>query len=385
VRWSPVADRTRALGAAFVDVATWERPQWYGANASLDPGIVPARDVWSARHWSPVAIAEHLAVRERAGLFDMTPLTRIEITGPGAAAFLYRAAAGRVDRQPGAVTYTVLLDEHGGIVSDVTVARFTDERFVLGGNGPRDLAWLRAHAPTDGSVGIRAVHDERACLAVWGPASRDILSPITEADLSSAAFPYLTARPMRITGLAVDAVRISYAGELGWELSVANADAAALWDALWDAGRAHGLIAAGRAALGTLRLEKGYRAWGTDMTREHAPADAGLAFTVRDGEGFIGADAVRTRPASSRALRCIVLDEEQVVMGAEPVLVGNDPVGYVTSAGWGASVGKSIAYAWVSRELGTGHEVGVRYFDRVLVGRIADEPLFDPEGARLRS
>jgi glycine cleavage system aminomethyltransferase T/glycine/D-amino acid oxidase-like deaminating enzyme len=385
IRWSPVADRERALDGEFVDVATWERPQWYGANAALVAGAAPARDAWSARHWSPIALAEHLAVRERAGLFDMTPLTRIEIAGDGAAPFLSRVAAGRVDRAPGAVTYTVLLDPHGGIVSDVTVARFDEERFVLGGNGPRDVAWLRVHAPEDGSVTIRPVHDERACLAVWGPAARDVLATIAEANLDSSAFPYLSARRMSVAGLDVDAVRISYAGELGWELSVPNEDARALWDAIWEAGRPHGLIAAGRAALGTLRLEKGYRAWGTDMTREHAPADAGLAFTVRDGDGFIGADALRERDPSALALRCLVLDEEQVAMGAEPVLVGAEPVGYVTSAGWGASVGTSIAYAWVPLTLASGAVVGVRYFDRVLAGRIADEPLFDPDGVRLRA
>ena len=141
----------------------------------------PARDAWSSRYWSPIAIAEHAAVRERAGLFDMTPLTRIEVTGPGAPSFLHRMVAGRVDRPVGAVTYALLLDEHGGIVSDVTVARLEEDRFVLGGNGPRDLAWLRAHAPAD--VTVSGVTDQRASAALWGPAARDILSAIADADL----------------------------------------------------------------------------------------------------------------------------------------------------------------------------------------------------------
>jgi glycine cleavage system aminomethyltransferase T/glycine/D-amino acid oxidase-like deaminating enzyme len=383
VRFSPVVERARALDAAFVDVATWERPQWYGANARLGNGV-PKRDPWSARHWSPISVAEHRAVRERAGLFDMTPLTRVEVRGAGAEDLMRRVVAGRVDRPAGAVTYSVMLDEHGGIVSDVTVSRFDDERFVLAGNSPRDLAWLRRHAPDD--VEIAAVTDTRANLSLSGPLSREILQPITDADLANEAFPYLTARTIRVANLDVDAVRISYAGELGWELACAASEGPQLWDALWNAGTAHGLVAAGRAALGTLRLEKGYRAWGTDMARGDAPEEAGLAFTVRTADrDFIGADGLATRPPVPRTLRTIALDDEQVAMGAEPVEVDGESVGFVTSAGWGPTVERSIAYAWLPRGLARGTEVDVRYFDRTLHGRIAEATLFDPDGRRVRS
>ena len=385
IRHSAFVDRERSLEAVFVDVATWERPQWYAANAGLlHDTRVRDRDAWSARHWSPIAIAEHAAVRERAGLFDMTPLTRIEVTGPGAASFLHRMVAGRVDRPVGAVTYGLLLDEHGGIVSDVTVARLEENRFVLGGNGPRDLAWLRAHAPTE--VTVASVTDQRASAALWGPAARDILSAIADADLSNEAFPYLTCRRLSVAGIDVDSVRISYAGELGWELTAAANEGAGLWDALWDAGRPRGLIAAGRAALGTLRLEKGYRAWGTDMTRQHGPEEAGLAFTIRrtDTE-FLGAEALASRPTATRVLRCLVLEDEQVAMGAEPVLVDGEAVGFVTSAGWGASVGRSIALACLPRSLERDGVFAIAYFDRMLPARVADEPLFDPSGERLRA
>ena len=385
IRHSAFVDRERSLEAVFVDVVTWERPQWYAANAGLlHDTRVRDRDAWSARHWSPIAIAEHAAVRERAGLFDMTPLTRIEVTGPGAASFLHRMVAGRVDRPVGAVTYGLLLDEHGGIVSDVTVARLEENRFVLGGNGPRDLAWLRAHAPTE--VTVASVTDQRASAALWGPAARDILSAIADADLSNEAFPYLTCRRLSVAGIDVDSVRISYAGELGWELAAAANEGAGLWDALWDAGRPRGLIAAGRAALGTLRLEKGYRAWGTDMTRQHGPEEAGLAFTIRrtDTE-FLGAEALASRPTATRVLRCLVLEDEQVAMGAEPVLVDGEAVGFVTSAGWGASVERSIALAWLPRSLETGDVVAIAYFDRMLPAQVADEPLFDTSGERLRA
>ncbi|MEA2520717.1 MAG: dimethylglycine oxidase [Actinomycetota bacterium] len=387
IRWSAFAEHERGLGAEFFDVATWERPQWYAANASLLDGVaVPSRDAWSASHWSPVSLAEHLAVRERAGLFDMTPLTRIEVTGPGAEAFLLRMTTGRVDRPAGAVSYCLLLDDRGGIRSDITVARFAEDRFVVGGNGPRDIAWLRQHLQSDGSVQLTPISDVTACAALWGPAARDVLQPLSSDDLSNEAFPYLTASSIDVGGLAVDATRISYAGELGWELTVRSEAGGDLWDRIWEGGRLLGLIAAGRAALGTLRLEKGYRAWGTDMTPEHGPVEAGLAFALRSsGVDFIGRAAVQERRQAARTLRCVAIEDDQVVMGGEPVLIDGEPVGYVTSAGFGPSVGRSIAYAWVPADLQEAARVDIAYFERMLPAVIVSEPLFDPEGVRLRA
>jgi glycine cleavage system aminomethyltransferase T/glycine/D-amino acid oxidase-like deaminating enzyme len=384
LRWSAFADAQRGLGAVWFDVATWERPQWFEANAGL-VGEVPERDAWSSAHWSPIAIAEHLAVRERGGLFDMTPLARIEVTGPGAEAFLLRMVAARCDGPIGSVRYSVLLDARGGIRSDVTVARFAEDRYVIGANGPRDLAWLRAHAPTDGSVAIDAVTGRRACLAVWGPLARDVLQPLADADLTNDAFPYMRARTLSVGGVAVDAVRISYAGELGWELTAAADDGRALWDRVWPRASGAGMIAAGRAALGSLRIEKGYRAWGTDITPDHAPDEAGLGFTVRrDDSDFLGREALAARPPAPRHLRCLVLEGTQPMMGAEPVLRGDDVVGYVTSGAWGPSVGASIAYAWLDRHLADVDEIEVAYLDRRYPADLRAEPPFDPSGERLR-
>jgi glycine cleavage system aminomethyltransferase T len=330
-----------------------------------------------------VAVAEHRAVRERGALFDMTPLTRIEVRGPDAEGLLRRVVAGPVERPPGAVTYSVMLNEHGGIISDVTVSRFHDDRFVVGGNSPRDAAWLRSHA--SGDVKIDVVTDRRACIALWGPIARSVLAAITDAPLANDAFPYLSARRITVAEMPVDAVRISYAGELGWELTIDAAHAAKLWDELWRAGEPLGLIAAGRAALGTLRLEKGYRAWGTDISLADAPDDVGLGWTVRTTDSdFIGADALAARPPAARILGCIVLDDEQVAMGSEPVEVDGEPVGFVTSAGWGATIERSVAYAVLPRALEIGDELDVRYFDRTLHGHVAEPTLFDPAGARLR-
>jgi glycine cleavage system aminomethyltransferase T/glycine/D-amino acid oxidase-like deaminating enzyme len=383
LRFSPFAPHQRELGAAFFDGAAWERPRWYEANAGLLDGLdLPPRDEWSTRHWSPIAAAEHLAVRARAGLFDMTSLTRVEVTGPGAAAYLGWMLAGEPDPEVGSITYTVMLDVRGGIRSDVTVARLAEDRFLIGGNGPRDVAWLRRHLPPDGGVAVTDITEATCCAALWGPAARAIASSIAELD-----GPYLSVREVEVAGLPVTASRISYAGELGWEFVAASERGLELWDAIWATGRPHGLIAAGRGALSSLRLEKGYRAWGADMTPEHAPAEAGLGFTVRRSDGdFLGRDGLAARPPATHRLACLVLEDlTHVMTGGEPVLVGDEAIGYVTSADFGPSVERSIAYAWVSAALTEGDPVTIGSFDLRLPATVAAEPLFDPMGARLRS
>jgi glycine cleavage system aminomethyltransferase T/glycine/D-amino acid oxidase-like deaminating enzyme len=382
LRWSPFVERQRELGAEFFDGAAWERPRWYESNRPLLEGLrLPARDAWAGRHWSPIVAAEHLATRERAGLFDMTPLTRIDVQGAGAEAFLLWMCAGPVDRPVGSVTYTVLLDSDGGIRSDVTVARLAEDRFVIGANGPRDVIWLQTHAPRE--VTVSDTTERTCCAGLWGPAAPSILTEASQDDLS---FPYLSVRSITVGEIPVTATRISYAGELGWELVAAHDDGQALWDRLWTAGQAHGLVAAGSGALASLRLEKGYRAWGADITPEHGPAESGLGFTVRrDGPEFLGMSGLAERAPSEQRLVCLVLDGEQVVMGGEPVFVEERAAGYVTSAAFGSSVGRSIAYAWVPASLGTGDRVRIRYFDHDLDATLADEPLFDPKGERPRA
>jgi len=385
LRFSPFEPRQRELGAAFFDTAAWERPRWYEANALLaDAATVPPRDEWSSRYWSPIAIAEHLAVRERAGLFDMTALTRIEVRGPGAEAFLGWMVAGRVDRPVGTVTYSLLLDVRGGVRSDITVARVAEDRFVIGANGPRDLAWLRQHLPPDGSVTVTDLTGAVCCLGLWGPAARDILAPVADGDL---AFGYLWVCELRVKGIPVTALRVSYAGELGWELTAAVDDGLALWDALMASGERYGVIAAGAASLSSLRIEKGYRMWGTDMTPEHTPAEAGLGFAVRsDGSDFLGRDGLAARAPATRRLATLTLEPDVVMTGGEPLFVDGQVAGYVTSAAYGPSVGRSIAYGWVPAELRAGDAVVVRSFDREVEGTVAPgTALFDPAGVRLRA
>ena len=386
LRLAPFATRQRELGAAWFDGAGgWERPRWYEANAPLVEGLpLPERDAWASRHWSPLVAGEHLAVRERGGLFDMTPLTRIEVVGADAEAFLLKMCAGLVDRPSGSVTYTVMLDAAGGIRSDVTVARIGPDRYLLGANGPRDVAWLRAHAPDD--VSVDDVTAGTCCLAVWGPVARDALAPLVGPDLDDVTFPYMSVRRLHVGEVPVTAVRISYAGELGWELTASADLGAHLWDTVWAAGAPLGLIAAGTGALAGMRIEKGYRAWGTDLTPEHTPDGAGLRFTVRPDPTFIGAEALSARAVagSERRLRFLELADDQVAMGGEPVLANDAPVGYVTSAAYGFSVGRSLAYAWLDPSVEVGDPLSIGYFDRWLAATVAPGPAFDPQGLRVR-
>ncbi|QEU95807.1 GcvT family protein [Streptomyces kanamyceticus] len=384
LRVSPFYARQRELGAVFLEGGGWERPHWYEANAPLAEGIeLPERDAWSARHWSPIAAAEARATRERVALYDMTPLRRLEVTGPGALAFLQRMTTNNLAKRPGSVTYTLLLDEAGGIRSDLTVARLAPDRFQVGANSPADLDWLLRHAPHD--VHIGDITPGTCCVGVWGPLARALVQPLTRDDFSHEAFGYFKARETAIGHVPVTAMRLSYVGELGWELYTTADLGLRLWDTLWEAGREHGVIAAGRSAFNSLRLEKGYRAWGHDMTAEHDPYEAGVGFAVRMEKGdFVGRAALEARGAPTRRLTALLLDDPSaVVLGKEPVYVDGVPAGYVTSAAYGYTLGRCVAYAWLP-VLDTGTGVHIEYFGEKVPATVYDEPLFDPKMTRIR-
>ncbi|MFE7772931.1 FAD-dependent oxidoreductase [Streptomyces sp. NPDC057445] len=399
LRTSPFHIRQRELGAYFLEGGGWERPQWYEANAPLAAGLtLPARDAWSARYWSPIAAAEALATRERVALYDMTPLRRLEVTGPGSLAFLQRMTTNQLDRKPGAVTYTLLLDEGAGIRSDLTVARLGPDRFQVGANSPADLDRLTRHAP-DG-VHIRDITSGTCCVGVWGPLARDLVQPLTRDDFSHTAFGYFRARETYIGHVPVTALRVSYVGELGWELYTDADLGLRLWDTLWEAGRGLGAIAAGRSAFNSLRLEKGYRAWGQDMTAEDTPYEAGLGFAVRPDKGdFLGRAALASegrddgraegrnwnRNRIRRKLTCLTVDDPAaVVLGKEPVHIDGEVRGYVTSAGYGYTLGRCVAYAWLPPALPPGTAVHIEYFGEKIAATTAEEPLIDPQMDRIR-
>ncbi|TDV57385.1 GcvT family protein [Actinophytocola oryzae] len=380
LRTSPFRPRQQELGASFLEAGGWERPQWYQANAGLVAGRdIPRPDEWAARYWSPIVAAEAQVTREAVALYDMTALKRVEVTGPGATEFLQRLVTGDVDKSVGSVTYCLLLDHDGGIRSDVTVARLGRDTFQVGVNGMLDLDWLARHLPPDGTVQVRDTTAGTCCVGVWGPRARDLVQPLTDLDL--VKLRYFRGARGHVGNVPVTALRLSYVGELGWELYTTADMGLKLWDTLWAAGREHGVIAAGRGAFNSLRLEKGYRSFGTDMTYEHTPSEAGLDFAVKKAKpDFVGKDATRQ---STRKLTCLTLDA--YVLGKEPVYDGDNPVGYVTSAAYGHTIGTGIAYAWLPAELATpGWTVHIGYFGRRILATVAEEPLFDPAMTRLR-
>ncbi|HJZ45590.1 MAG TPA: FAD-dependent oxidoreductase [Roseiflexaceae bacterium] len=394
LRTSPFYARQQALGAVFFEGRGWERPQWFESNVeTLKRSNVQTfnpRLGWAARCWSPIAGAEHLATREHIALYDMTPLTRCEVAGPGALAFLQHLTTNQLEKPAGSVVYTCMCDERGGVRSDVTVTRLAESEFQVACNGPADIAWLRRHAPEDGRVLVRETTPGTCCVGVWGPRARELVQPLSGDDFSNETFPYFTARRVYIGEVPCMAQRVSYVGELGWEIYTSADYGLRLWDLLWAAGQPLGAIAAGRTAFDALRLEKGYRLWGADMHAEHTPYEAGLGFTVKLDKGdFLGRDAlIRAKERGlSRKLCCMVLDDSaHVVLGKEPIWADGQVVGYVSSATYGYSVGKSFAYGYLPIELASaGARVEIEYFGECYGATVAREPLFDPHGARLRS
>jgi len=391
LRTSPFYVRERELGAVFLEASGWERPQWYAANEGLlDGREIPEPNAWAARYWSPIVGAEAQVTRDRVALYDMSALKRLEVIGRGALAFLQRMTTGQLDKSVGSVTYCLLLDERGRIRSDVTVARLGRDHFQVGANGNLDLDWLERHLPDDGSVVVRDITAGTCCIGLWGPRARDLVQPLTREDFSNEGFRYFRAKRTHIGMVPVTALRLSYVGELGWELYTTSDMGLKLWDTLWEAGQQHGIIAGGRGAFTSLRLEKGYRSFGADMTWEHDPYEAGLGFAVRmDKDDFVGRAALAGRGPDTvrRRLTCLTVDDPAaVVVGNEPVYAGERCVGYVTSAAYGYTVGKGVAYAWLPAELaapGTILEIG--YFHERVPARVAEEPLFDPGMSRLRS
>jgi glycine cleavage system aminomethyltransferase T/glycine/D-amino acid oxidase-like deaminating enzyme len=397
LRLSPAYGRLIELGAVFGEKSGWERPNWFESNAAAgDDGLRPGG--WAGQHWSPAIGAEARATRTAAGLYDESSFSKIEIVGPGSCAFLQHLCANDVDRPVGSIVYTQMLNRRGGIEADFTVTRLAADRFLIVTGtafGNHDLGWIRKHlderGPADGSVSVEDRTSGLACFGLWGPRARDILAACTRDDVSDAGFPYLTARRITVGNAPVLALRVTYVGELGWELYPPTEYGAAVWDTLWAAGREHGLAAAGYRAIDALRLEKGYRVWSSDITPDETPYEAGLGFAVRLDKGvdFVGREALVAARAAGpgKRLRCLVLDEPRsIALGNEPVRVDGAIVGRVTSGGYGFAVERSIAYAYLPPDraaIGTRGEVEV--FGRWVGFEVVAEPLYDPTGERIRS
>ncbi|HVS48846.1 MAG TPA: FAD-dependent oxidoreductase [Candidatus Dormibacteraeota bacterium] len=391
LRVSPIYSRLSELGVTFGEKSGWERANWFEPNGVRGDESLRPRG-WAGRLWSPAIGAEHTACRESAAIFDFTSFAKIEVRGRGAASFLEGLTDNRVTRAVGALTYTQMLNDGGGIECDFTVTRLAEDRFrVITGTafGQHDLFWIRDHAPEDGSVQVVDVTSAYACVGLWGPAARDILQPLTPTPIGNEAFPFMTAQQLAVGSVPCLALRVTYVGELGWELYCPSEFGLRLWDTLWEAGRDKGLVAGGYKAVDSLRLEKGYRVWGADIGPESDPYQSGLGFCVKLDKGeFIGRAALlkkRETPADTK-LACLVLDDPRsVALGSEPVRIGGEVVGRVTSGGYGYTVGRSIAYAYVPSSAAVGSAVEVEIFGTWVPGQVAKEPLYDPGGFRIRA
>ncbi|MBI1880780.1 MAG: FAD-dependent oxidoreductase, partial [Chloroflexi bacterium] len=392
-RLSPLDERLLALGAVFGEKNGWERVNYF------EPGQYGRRMRAEQKSWGwgrPPFFEqigqEHQAVRQRAGLFDLTSFGKIELRGPGALALLQQLADNNVDRPIGSLIYTQFLNPAGGIESDLTITRLGEEHFriITGSNFVAgDLGWITMHLPADGSVEVKDVTDEWACLALWGPRARDVLRRVTSDDVSSEAFPYMTARTIDIGGVEVWAGRVSYVGELGGELYVAPDQAGQVWDRLMAAGGEVGLQPGGYKVLDSLRLEKGYRYWSADITPTDNALEAGLGFCVRFDKGdFIGREALLKIKAEGLRQRLCTLTiggEIGLLYGGEPIYANGRIVGRIRSGGYGYTVGQNIGLTYLPLDLTPkGTRLEVEIFGERIGAEVAADVLYDPKGTRLR-
>jgi 4-methylaminobutanoate oxidase (formaldehyde-forming) len=398
-RLSALNERLEDSGAVFGTKAGWERADLHRPGAPwARTGRLPRQRGWARPDWFERVGQEHRAVRERVGIIDLTSFGKIDVSGPGALALLQRTCANDVDRPVGSTIYGQFLDASGGIVADVTTTRLAAYRFrVLTGSGylATDLGWLLARAadePAIDDVEIRDATEQWTVIGLWGPQAREVLSVVTSDPVDDAAIPLRQARPIRIGGATVLATRLSYAGELGWELTVEPGSAVATWDALIAAGAASGLEPVGYRALESLRLEKGYRYFGAELTPRETPFEAGLGPFVRFAKGdFVGRDALLSRRSAepdgpARSLRTVVIggDDWLPIYGGEAVRLGGEVVSRLRSAAFGHSVGRTVGTAYLPREVAERTPIEIDVFKDRVSGEVAADVLVDPSGATMR-
>jgi len=414
VRLTPMHGRERELGAVFFEAAGWERPMWYASNEPLLAEYgerVSRRDAeWEARWWSPIISAEHLAMRDKVGMVDLTAFAIFDVSGPGALGYLQGLVVSQMDVPVGRVVYTPLLNKAGGIVADLTIMRLGRDLFRVvtgGGMGMRDKKWFSDHLPADGSAQLLDATSAWTTVGVWGPRARDLVASVTADDVSNAGFPFGTCRSIDLGPVRTLASRISYVGELGWEIYAPMEEGARLWDLLWEAGQAFGVVPVGIGVYATTgRLEKGYRAHGNELELEYDLVEAGMARPTVKEQDFVGRAAYleqRSRPPA--AILCtLTVDDHTSSSGVKRYMLGREPIvtpdgrplvdakgrrSYVTSAGAGPSVGRHLLMAYLPPEQAVvGTKLAVEYFAElypVTVAVAGATPLFDPRNARIRS
>ena len=388
---SPVYEWHKANGAVFGEKASWERVNFYKGNIGND-ALRPKE--WLGNHWSNAVQVEHHATRNNAGLFDESSFAKARVSGKQASEFLNYVCANNVVKGVGKTTYTQALNSKAGIESDYTVTQTdTDEFLIVTGTAfaHHDFGWLekvrREHQFED--VEITNITHELACFGIMGPKSREILQSLSQADLSHSAFPFMNSKEITVAGILVRATRLTYVGELGWELYCPVAQGLQLWEELIKAGNNFGLKACGYRAIESLRLEKGYRAWAGELNSETNPFEAGLGFAVSlKKENFHGKQAAIAAQANvKRKLTAIVFDDITCVpFGSEPIRIGDEIVGRIKSGGQGYTIKKAIAYAYLPIEKSeVGTQVEVEFFGSWRAGWICAEPLFDPTNERIKA
>src|SRR6266446_2225688 len=395
LRVSPLYERLKAQGACFGSKLGWERPNWFA------PAGVEARDVYSygRQNWFAHVGEEHRAARERVVIFDQTSFAKFLLIGPHAEAALSWIAANDVAKAPGSLVYTQMLNKRGGIECNLTVSRLSeDSYYIVTGTGfaTHDFAWIKANFPSGLDVRLMDVTSANAVLSLMGPKSREVLAAVSDADVSNAAFPFGSWREIMIAGSPVRALRVTYVGELGWELHLPVETASAVYDALKAAGKPFGIANAGYRAIESLRLEKGYRAWGSDIGADHTPLEAGLGWAVKlkRNTPFLGREALVAQAAKplGKRLACFTVDDPDVVLlGRETIFRDGKQVGWLTGAGWGYTVAKNIGFGYVRNKDGVATEwlTSGRYELEVANARVATDlhltPLYDPTMARIKA
>jgi 4-methylaminobutanoate oxidase (formaldehyde-forming) len=389
LRVSPLYHRLKKMRAVFGEKSGWERPNWFA------PKNVPPKDQlgWGLPNWFKHVGKEHQTIRTKAGIIDQTSFGKIEIKGPGALPFLQNITDNQMDKPVGSVTYTQMLNEKGGIECDLTVSRIGEDHFYLVTGTAfikHDLTWINRHLPRDPSVFVTDVTSAKACVTLCGPQARNILSQLTKEHISNEAFPYMTCKQITIGYAPVLAIRITYVGELGWELHMPVESAHFVYDALWESGKSYGLVNAGYRCIDSLRLEKGYRYWSGDISPEHTPYEAGLDFCVKLGKGnFIGREVLLKQKESgvARHLCCLTVHAGPMMpIGKEAILEGDQVIGIVTSGGFGHTIKKPIAYGFLPiHYCKPGTRLQIEVAAKRYEATVEKEPLYDPENVKVRS
>ena len=412
-RLAPMHAQQVEQGAVFFEAAGWERPFWYESNAALvaeyGDRVMPREHEWDSRWWSPIINAEHLRMRETAGIVDLSAFAIFDVVGPGALETVQTACVAQCDLAIGKVIYTPVLDATGGFVSDLTLMRLGHDHFrvVTGGaHGMVDRKWFADLAARTGAAAVTDLTSAYTTIGIWGPQAREVLASLTSADVSHEAFGFGTCRTIEMDSLSVLASRISYVGELGWELYVPIEQGARLWSMLHEAGAAHGAIPVGIGVYGTTgRIEKGYRAFGAELDAERSVVEAGMQRPKVKAHDFVGRDAyLKQRDEAPATVLCtLTVDDhtsksgmKRYMLGGEPILTrdggelvdGHGHRAYVTSAGSAPSLGKHVLLAYLPPDQAVlGNALAVSYMEElypVTVGSIDATPLFDPDNDRIR-